>query len=591
MAARTTQAKSDSEEQGRTYANSPAGRLRAVCDAKNQVKGNPVAIYHLSVKTVSRSAGRSATAAAAYRAGVEITDKRTGEIHDYTRKGGVESAELVLPAGAPEWAADRAELWNAAELAETRKNSTVAREFEIALPSELSPDERKRLAMDFAREIVERHGCAADVAIHAPGKDGDNRNHHAHILCSTRRLTPEGFGEKTRELDERKTGQVDHWRERFAGMQNERLQEAGVEVRVDHRSLEAQGIDREPTVHLGPAATGIERRTGEASRIRQDFDQAAAERLTKAKLAGELERQGQVLERSIIDLSGDLNAAKAERTRQQAAEAQKRAVEASVESVRVRYAQALKNVTIETLATVPGLLPAKAIEQGVREVTQEIQAEVKNTTDPDLDAIRRQVLADPGNQWRLDKADQMEARGKVTLEDIAGMGAVKRMLYDTKGMTEEANKLLADAKLERVQVNNAVELSDQVQAARKQIAQNVITRKQAVATTRELVDVVQRSDLGQALYARPEHVYRIPESVGRVVEKARTIAPNSLQGMQLAEVERMTTKAVDVAWTKPEKKNEFEVRVSRFVLPADERRKQQEKEQAQQKEQGQGRGR
>ena len=276
-----------------------------------------MAIYHLSVKTVSRSAGRSATAAAAYRAGVEITDKRTGEIHDYTRKGGIEYAELVLPAGAPEWAADRAELWNAAELAETRKNSTVAREFEIALPSELSPDERKRLAVDFAREIVERHGCAADVAIHAPGKEGDNRNHHAHILCSTRRLTPEGFGEKTRELDERKTGQVDHWRERFAGMQNERLREAGVEARVDHRTLEAQGIDREPTRHLGPAATGIERRTGEPSHKRQDFDQEAIERLSRAKEIGQLERERKTLASSIIDLSGDLSAAKAERTRQQ----------------------------------------------------------------------------------------------------------------------------------------------------------------------------------------------------------------------------------------------------------------------------------
>ncbi|WP_232467625.1 MobA/MobL family protein, partial [Burkholderia ubonensis] len=94
---------------------------------------------------------------------MEITDERTGEIHDYTRKGGVESAELVLPAGAPEWAADRAALWNAAEQAETRKNSTVAREFEIALPEELSPAERARLAHDFAREIVARHGCAADV--------------------------------------------------------------------------------------------------------------------------------------------------------------------------------------------------------------------------------------------------------------------------------------------------------------------------------------------------------------------------------------------------------------------------------------------
>lgn len=291
--------------------------MRSLRDKTNP-KGNPVAIFHLSVKTVSRSAGRSATAAAAYRAGVEITDERTGEIHDYTRKGGVESAELVLPHGAPEWAADRAALWNAAEQTETRKNSTVAREFEIALPSELSPEERQRLAMDFARKIVTRHQCAADVAIHAPGKEGDNRNHHAHILLTTRRLTPEGFTEKTRELDDVKQGEVAQWRERYARLQNERLREAGIETHVDHRSLEAQGIDRVPTRHLGPAATGYERRTGEPSRKRLDYEAEAAERLARAREAGELERQAKATDKTILDLSGDLDAAKAERERQQA---------------------------------------------------------------------------------------------------------------------------------------------------------------------------------------------------------------------------------------------------------------------------------
>lgn len=276
---------------------------------------NPVAIFHLSVKTISRSAGRSATAAAAYRAGVKITDERTGDIHDYTRKGGVEFADLVLPADAPEWAVDRAALWNAAEQKETRKNSTVAREFEIALPDELTPAERRRLARDFAREIVERHGCAADVAIHAPGADGDHRNHHAHILLSTRRLGPEGFTEKTRELDDQKTGpqMVTQWRERFASLQNERFRENGLEFRVDHRRLEAQGIDREPTRHLGPAASGYERRTGEPSRKRLDFEAEVAKRLSRAKEAGELERASRQIDRSIIDLSGDLEAAKAER--------------------------------------------------------------------------------------------------------------------------------------------------------------------------------------------------------------------------------------------------------------------------------------
>lgn len=239
-----------------------------------------VAIFHLSVKTISRTAGRSATAASAYRAGVEITDERTGEIHDYRRKAGVESAELFLPDGAPEWASDRAKLWNAAEQSEKRKNSTVAREFEVALPSELSADQRRKLAHDFARELVKRHGFAVDVAIHAPGKEGDTRNHHAHILCTTRKLTAEGFTEKTRELDDRATGaqEVTHWREQWAGLTNAALERAGHAVRVDHRSLEMQGIDREPAIHLGPSATAIERRgeVSEKTQHHQERQQEAA---------------------------------------------------------------------------------------------------------------------------------------------------------------------------------------------------------------------------------------------------------------------------------------------------------------------------
>jgi hypothetical protein len=274
--------------------------------------------YHLSVKTISRSAGRTATAAAAYRTASKIADQRTGEVHNYTRKGGVDYIQLVLPENAPSWSVDRDALWNAAEQAETRKNSTVAREFEVALPSELTDSERQRLALDFAKEIVERHGCAADVAIHAPGKGGDHRNHHAHILCSTRKLTQEGFGAKTRELDDRSSGEVIRWRERYADLQNQRFQDNGIDASVDHRSLEAQGIEREPTRHLGVAATGYERRTGQASRKRLDFEKEVTERLIKARELGELEREAQALERSILDLSGNLATAKAKRERQQA---------------------------------------------------------------------------------------------------------------------------------------------------------------------------------------------------------------------------------------------------------------------------------
>lgn len=233
-----------------------------------------MAIFHLSVKTISRSSGRSATAAIAYRAGERVTDERTGLVHDYTRRRGIEHTEIFLPENSPSWATNRAQLWNAAELAETRKNSTVAREFEVAIPAELNRDQRLELVREVARELVQRHGMAVDVAIHEPGKDGDNRNHHAHILCSTRRLTPEGFKDKTRELDDQKSGEVANWRQRWAEVSNRHLENAGHQERIDHRSLDAQRaaaivrgdteqaakLERLPTVHLGPNVVQMEQR-------------------------------------------------------------------------------------------------------------------------------------------------------------------------------------------------------------------------------------------------------------------------------------------------------------------------------------------
>lgn len=233
-----------------------------------------MAIFHLSVKTISRSTGRSATAAIAYRAGERLIDDRTGLVFDYTRRRGVEHTEIFLPENTPAWASNRERLWNAAELAETRKNSTVAREFEIAIPAELNREQRVELVREFARDLVQRHGMAVDVAIHEPGKDGDHRNHHAHILCSTRRLTSDGFKEKTRELDDQKSGEVANWRQRWADVSNRHLENAGRQERIDHRSLSAQRadaiergdkyqaakLDRLPTIHLGPNVLKMEQR-------------------------------------------------------------------------------------------------------------------------------------------------------------------------------------------------------------------------------------------------------------------------------------------------------------------------------------------
>ena len=235
-----------------------------------------MASYHLSVKTIKRSAGRSATAAAAYRSASLIACEREGREHDYTAKRGVEACFILAPDDAPDWAQDRAALWNAAEARETRSNSVTAREWELALPSELSDAARIDIARAFAQQLVERYGVAADVAIHAPHREGDQRNHHAHILTTTRVLSAEGLTDKTRILDAASTGgpEIEAMRGYWAELQNHALELAGQEERVDHRSLEAQReealslgdvlkaeeLDREPELKLGPAANAIERR-------------------------------------------------------------------------------------------------------------------------------------------------------------------------------------------------------------------------------------------------------------------------------------------------------------------------------------------
>jgi MobA/MobL family protein len=216
---------------------------------------------------VGRSAGRSAPAAAAYRHAECLTDERTGLVHDYTRKQGVETSLLLLPEGAPAWASERAQLWNAAERAETRKNSTVAREIVVALPAELSARERLELVQELGQGLVERHGVAVDIAIHAPHRQGDQRNHHAHLLLTTRKLEAEGLTAKTRELDNQRSGEVEHWRETWAKLANQALERAGSQERIDHRSLAEQGIDREPTQHQGPYATQLSRQVQPAPEI------------------------------------------------------------------------------------------------------------------------------------------------------------------------------------------------------------------------------------------------------------------------------------------------------------------------------------
>lgn len=233
-----------------------------------------MASYHFSGKMIGRSDGRSVVAAAAYRAGAKIERAETGDCPDYTRKGGVVSADLLTPDDAPEWAQDRAQLWNAVEAVETRKNSQLAREIEIALPNELSSDDARELALSWARDELVSRGMVADVCIHDPEPaPGSPRNRHAHILCTTRRLEGDGWAkQKARDWNDKAL--LEHWRESWAEAQNAALERAGCTDRVDHRSLEdqrqaaldagdiaqAQALDRPPEPVLGIAASAQEKR-------------------------------------------------------------------------------------------------------------------------------------------------------------------------------------------------------------------------------------------------------------------------------------------------------------------------------------------
>lgn len=258
--------------------------------------------YHLHLKTLSRSHGRSAVAAAAYRLGARLEDERARIVHDYRARGGVEATFTVARPDAPDWVHDPERLWNAAEQAERRINSTLAREIELALPAIVTDDARLAITEAMATTLVERYGVAVSAAIHRPSAEGDQRNHHAHILFTTRVVDAGGFGEKTRILDDRKSGvQETHFlREYACQLLNDALADAGSDERVDHRSFEARGIDREPTQHLGPDATEIMRQ-GRDSLIAQDND-AVRERNADRALLDDLQGQLADLDAEIAQL-------------------------------------------------------------------------------------------------------------------------------------------------------------------------------------------------------------------------------------------------------------------------------------------------
>lgn len=223
-----------------------------------------MAIYHFSVQVIGRAAGRSAVAAAAYRSASRLRDDRLGRDQDFSAKRGVVHSEVILPENAPEHWSDRERLWNDVEAFEKRKDAQLAREVEFAIPREMTQAQGVELARDFAaREFVDR-GMIADLNVHwEMGADGQPKP-HAHVMLTMRNVDDNGFGQKVRDWNH--TEMIERWRERWADHVNERLTELDIDARIDHRSLEAQGIGLEPQTKIGAPAQRIEAAGIEADR-------------------------------------------------------------------------------------------------------------------------------------------------------------------------------------------------------------------------------------------------------------------------------------------------------------------------------------
>ena len=241
-----------------------------------------MAIYHLSIKIISRGKGKSAVAASAYRSGEKIKNEYDGVVHDFTRKGGIAHTEILLPQNAPQEFSDRGTLWNSVEKIEKSKNSQLAREIEIALPKELDREKQIELVREYVKENFVKVGMCADIALH----DKNDGNPHAHILLTMRPLNEDKtWGAKSKKeyvLDKNgekvklkngnyKTRKIDtvdwneqekaeHWRKVWADMTNKYLEENNIQEKINHRSYQRQGIEQIPTIHLGVSASQMEKK-------------------------------------------------------------------------------------------------------------------------------------------------------------------------------------------------------------------------------------------------------------------------------------------------------------------------------------------
>lgn len=564
---------------------------------------------------------------------------REGQYSGYDR---YEDLAAVGSGNMPAWAVDNpSEFWKASDSFE-RKNGSVYKEYELALPRELTDTQNVALIADFvSRQIGALKPYQWAMHVKAASIDGGEQP-HAHIMESQRMVDgierdPEQYFKRyDQKMPGRGGARKDSgkhpaqlkvellaMRKLWADVQNAHLERHGHAVRVDHRSLKEQGIDRIPERHLGPDRA--ERLTpGEVEHLVETRQVNAEAQLVQVELSAAIgdvivdltSAQNTVMAEEMVELEAHYQAtikANAERkaqrhqamladqervarfeARERAAAAQRDALAAQAESDKrkemeaaavaaapaTRYPQALAEVTTETLATVPGILPAAAIQQAVAERIAELQA-IRVAPPVSIALLGMEVVEQPVYQRRLANADDMDARAQKTLDDVASMGKLKRMLNNADALEASAQQLRKDAQLERRQVDNAVALSPEMREANSANDRSENRRLQIKQDIKEVEEIALRTQRGESAWRQPSHVYRLPEAVTKVLDRAREIAVQMIAKMQAIDVEALLKRAIEMKWTKPERVNDMTMMQSKFVATPENAKLKREYDQAQ----------
>ncbi len=387
----------------------PSQTLTTLCNGIDDLRAYEL---HAPVKQIQRSGGRSSVAAAAYRSASRLEDERTGLVHDYTKKQGVEHSRIYTPEGSPAWANDRAKLWNAAEAKENRSNSCTARELELAFPAEFNAMQRREAGDKICRELVRRYGCVVDISYHRPDNNGDDRNFHAHILFTTRGFdatTKDGWEKKKyRDLnkdpitiDGQKTtrGQQEilSLRTFTANELNRIAKRDRLQVKTEHLNFEERGVDREPTQHRGNTATQMER-NGKVSYIEEENRKRQQRNSQRAMLHAQAAQQAAKMVQKTLSEQFSLKKAADMGTRHR--------IEREQLEKGLGENISLKNVTAE-MSAIQSRLKATGIKRLVRDVFK------ITATDKESLAHLQRSLTDIQNQQNeqrreLGKAQRLE---------------------------------------------------------------------------------------------------------------------------------------------------------------------------------------